>query len=428
MEPGTVIGDRFEIERRVAAGGMGVVFAAIDRSTNQRVAVLERFMREANTLSRLSHPDIVQYIAHANIGYSLMTLGDLDGAETALRDGLVSAGRIGLRRIEGMVRHNLGLLLARRGRLEEAERVDREAMLSLEAQGDRRLGSFSRAYLAAILLESKRPQEALDCARETYARAEKFPGALAYALTIASAAQLELGDVPAALRDITRAHDTIEAAGGSEDGDALMRWVHALVLEAGGDRAAAYACIMDAKRRLNDRQAKLPNEDARALHRGCPRTRGHRGDGGPARTCCLKRDRLAWCAPSPSSLRSPRTLTHVGCLDRRACVGFGKPHTQRRVPLLISGSDRESFEDHGRGSSLESLPHRLERAAYLALALAATPPVLADRGPQLAVEQRDRGIIERQIVDHLSAVIECNSKAGMASRRLGGMESSRRVS
>ena len=60
----------FEILSPIGAGGMGVVFAATDRSTNQRVAVnvltagidqgFERFMREANTLARLRHPDIVE--------------------------------------------------------------------------------------------------------------------------------------------------------------------------------------------------------------------------------------------------------------------------------------------------------------------------------------------------------------------------------
>ena len=79
MEPGTVIAERFEIERRVSAGGMSAVFRALDRSTNTVVAVKvlygrdegehrERLYREARILEKLSHPGIARYVAHGDIG------------------------------------------------------------------------------------------------------------------------------------------------------------------------------------------------------------------------------------------------------------------------------------------------------------------------------------------------------------------------
>src|SRR5262245_8167425 len=67
------IAGRFEIERRVGAGGMGVVYRARDRKTGGLVAVkvlrargeidLMRFRREAELLAQLEHPAIVRYIA-----------------------------------------------------------------------------------------------------------------------------------------------------------------------------------------------------------------------------------------------------------------------------------------------------------------------------------------------------------------------------
>ena len=78
VEPGTVLADRFEIERRVSAGGMSAVFRARDRLRDTVVAVKvlygrdakehkERLFREARILEKLSHPGIVKYVAHGEL-------------------------------------------------------------------------------------------------------------------------------------------------------------------------------------------------------------------------------------------------------------------------------------------------------------------------------------------------------------------------
>src|SRR5512140_1670487 len=74
MELGALLGDRFEIEQHIAKGGMGEVFRARDRLSNEVVAIKvladardrrgERFAREVQLLSELSHPGIVRYVAH----------------------------------------------------------------------------------------------------------------------------------------------------------------------------------------------------------------------------------------------------------------------------------------------------------------------------------------------------------------------------
>jgi predicted ATPase/predicted Ser/Thr protein kinase len=75
LDPGTVVADRFEIERRVSAGGMSAVFRALDRHTGAIVAIKilygrdegehrERLYREARVLEKLSHPGISRYVAH----------------------------------------------------------------------------------------------------------------------------------------------------------------------------------------------------------------------------------------------------------------------------------------------------------------------------------------------------------------------------
>jgi serine/threonine-protein kinase len=72
---GLVIDDRFRIDRLLGEGGMGTVYRGVQLSVNREVAIkllrpelqnreiaLERFFREARTISQLSHPNIVRLI------------------------------------------------------------------------------------------------------------------------------------------------------------------------------------------------------------------------------------------------------------------------------------------------------------------------------------------------------------------------------
>jgi serine/threonine protein kinase len=71
VEPGYVVQGRFEIEARAGAGGMATVYRARDRQTNDIVALKllgalserERFLREAEVLAHLDHPNIVRSVA-----------------------------------------------------------------------------------------------------------------------------------------------------------------------------------------------------------------------------------------------------------------------------------------------------------------------------------------------------------------------------
>ena len=70
LTPGTVINDTFKISRKLGAGGMGVVYKARDlrlgrdvalklHRTSEREATLDRLLREAQSLARLTHPNVV---------------------------------------------------------------------------------------------------------------------------------------------------------------------------------------------------------------------------------------------------------------------------------------------------------------------------------------------------------------------------------
>ncbi len=69
---GSVIDERYTIQRRIGAGGMGAVYGAVQHSVGREVAIkvvnptlvgdpyiIKRFLREAKLTSRLSHPNAV---------------------------------------------------------------------------------------------------------------------------------------------------------------------------------------------------------------------------------------------------------------------------------------------------------------------------------------------------------------------------------
>lgn len=106
------LGDgRFEILERIGAGGMGTVYKGVQKSVGRPVAIkvlspdhasnpsgVVRFIREANVVSRLAHPNIVSVIdfgRDAN-GNLLLVMELLDGEplrQTLRRQGKLSVGR-----------------------------------------------------------------------------------------------------------------------------------------------------------------------------------------------------------------------------------------------------------------------------------------------------------------------------------------------
>ncbi|HET6149051.1 MAG TPA: protein kinase [Polyangia bacterium] len=106
MLPSEIIADRFEIDRLVGEGGMGVVYRAIDRTTGAPVALKlvsslresgetdQRFAREIRLLAGLDHPRIARYVGHgvASDGRAFLAMQWLDGHDlaTALAAGPLS--------------------------------------------------------------------------------------------------------------------------------------------------------------------------------------------------------------------------------------------------------------------------------------------------------------------------------------------------
>src|SRR5262245_50261823 len=102
MRAGDIVDDRFAVENLAGTGAMGAVYRARDRLTGAEVALKVmrgsaaeglRFAREAQVLSELNHPAIVQYIAHGRTetGERYLAMEWLEGetlSERLIRQGL----------------------------------------------------------------------------------------------------------------------------------------------------------------------------------------------------------------------------------------------------------------------------------------------------------------------------------------------------
>jgi eukaryotic-like serine/threonine-protein kinase len=195
--------------------------------------------------------------AWAGAGYERILLGQYDQAETALRDALASAERMGLSSLAVNAKHNLGLALARLGRLDEAVKVERDAAEAYAAQQDAKMIGASRHYLALILRE----RDELDAAeREALMSLEAlrgFPPLMPRAFATLAAIHLGQGKVAEALAEADEAMGMMEAQGGIEDGEALIRLIHAEALAAGGDASAARSAIAVARERVEKVAQKI---------------------------------------------------------------------------------------------------------------------------------------------------------------------------
>jgi hypothetical protein len=115
LVPGVGITDNFIIKRSIGMGGMGVVYEALDRALDRRVAIkkmreeiaadpaeLARFLKEAKTVAGLHHPNIVDIHAVVNQGADLYLVFEyVDGR--SVEDLLREHKRLALRDVKAIL-------------------------------------------------------------------------------------------------------------------------------------------------------------------------------------------------------------------------------------------------------------------------------------------------------------------------------------
>jgi hypothetical protein len=121
---GRVVDDRYLIESLVAHGGMATVYRALDRRLDRQVALkvlhdnltadadfVSRFVREARSAARLSHPNVVQVFDQGSDGTVLYLAMEYLPGRT-LRDVLTGRGALTPRESVSVLEPVLGALAA----------------------------------------------------------------------------------------------------------------------------------------------------------------------------------------------------------------------------------------------------------------------------------------------------------------------------
>jgi hypothetical protein len=191
-----------------------------------------------------------------SVGFAYIELGAYGAAKSVLRDTLVSATRMGLPAIIILAKHNLGLALARDGAIDAGRAAESEAAQAANAAGDKRMEGLSRHYLATILVLAGDPGGAEREARGAVTLLAATPPLRAHALATLARILLARG-APEGAATANEAHALLEQLGGLQEGEALVRLVHAEALAAAGDRPGAQAAIATAQARLLERAAKI---------------------------------------------------------------------------------------------------------------------------------------------------------------------------
>ena len=101
-----LMGDRYRLGERIAGGGMGSVYRAVDENLGRTVAVkvlrgeladdptfLERFRREARAAAALSHPGVAGVYDYGELGGSAFIVMELVEGET-LAERIADRGRL----------------------------------------------------------------------------------------------------------------------------------------------------------------------------------------------------------------------------------------------------------------------------------------------------------------------------------------------
>ncbi|WP_437779576.1 serine/threonine-protein kinase [Sorangium sp. So ce1097] len=200
----------------------------------------------------------------ANAGFACNELGAYGEAAALLRASLSDAERMGLRNIAASARQNLGVALARLGELAEARAVEAEAVRSFAAMQEPRMEGASRAYLAGILLSAGDVAAAEAEARRAVAMLEVARPLLPHALATLADALLAAGRREEALAEARRAAEILSEIGQLEEGEALVRVVHAEALWTTGDREGARAALAEAEARIGERAGKIADPAWRA--------------------------------------------------------------------------------------------------------------------------------------------------------------------
>lgn len=199
-----------------------------------------------------------------NLGFAFAELGDYEGAELALRAALTVAERMGLHEVMAYTLQNLGRVLACRGVFEEGRSIQKQAIQAFQKQEQPRGMGLSQAYLAELELLAGNLEAAEREARAAIESLTEVPPLRAGALAVLSRALLARGQACEALAVAREAFALLESLGTIEEGETMVRLVHAEALSANGLDEEFETAIASAREHLLAKAERIGDPAGRA--------------------------------------------------------------------------------------------------------------------------------------------------------------------
>ncbi len=203
------------------------------------------------------------YVLRRNIGLGYLQLGDNVGAERVFRTLIQESSRMRIGTLHAEIEHWLGVALAGQGQLVEARQVEERSVATAVAHGARWIEGRARACLAPMLLRAGLLAEAEAEARRAVEVTENSPAVQALALGALAEVLLARGLPEQGLIHTRAAMKLLSSVGGIEEGEALVRLLHAEALRATGARDEARVAIGAARERLLERASRVGDPDMR---------------------------------------------------------------------------------------------------------------------------------------------------------------------
>ncbi|HJL01941.1 MAG TPA: protein kinase [Polyangiaceae bacterium LLY-WYZ-15_(1-7)] len=199
------------------------------------------------------------------VGFASALLGDLEAAREGLESCGAQAAVLGLAHVETWARGQLAQVLVERGEHERAARLAAEAADAFARQGDARLEGATRAYAVRAQLGRGDVEAALREARRAALLLAPFPPLAPLGHAALARAELAAGDPGAARAAAEEAMRRLEEVGQLEEGEAEVRLVFGLALEAAGDAEAARETFAVGAERVRAQAARIQDPALRAL-------------------------------------------------------------------------------------------------------------------------------------------------------------------
>ncbi|MEZ4220174.1 MAG: protein kinase [Polyangiaceae bacterium] len=197
-----------------------------------------------------------------NLGFVLVTLGELEQAEALLQEVLSLARRLGLRTVETYSRHNLGLVRLWLGDAEGSLGHQSAAIEQAVEHGEAILEGSARAYLALALVALARLTDAETEAARSEQLLAAVPGLRPLAVAVQARVLLEQGKVQEACTHSAHAAELLAEHGSPEDTEALVHATWAEANRQAGDLEAARRIVKEATDRLSERARALSTAEA----------------------------------------------------------------------------------------------------------------------------------------------------------------------